>query len=100
MKARCLLFGHKWDGCRCQKCGTIAPAAQHDWDGCVCKRCGAQAAEDSLHDWELIKQESTKSESDEWYGGHFVSMTSVTEVNTYRCRRCGRERQDVHTGIE
>jgi hypothetical protein len=46
-------------------------------------------APDAKHDWELINQESTEIESDEWYGGHFVRMTSVTEINTYRVGTVG-----------
>lgn len=79
---------------RQRACGKLG----HKWDGCVCKICGVEAP-DAKHDWELINQESTEIESDEWYGGHFVRMTSVTEIKTYRCRHCGCERQDVHTGI-
>lgn len=119
MKIKCLLLGHKWNGCVCLRCGKnqhkhhewdgcvcricgeadrLAPDEAHQWDGCRCKKCGAYAP-DARHDWELIKQERTENESDEWYGGHFVTMTTATEVNTYRCRRCGRERQDVSSGF-
>jgi hypothetical protein len=97
----CGKLGHKWNGCVCEICGASNTSAEsniHQWDDCVCKICGAEAP-DAKHDWELINQESTENESDEWYGGHFVRMTSVTEINTYRCRKCGKERQDVHTGI-
>lgn len=86
---------HQWDGCRCKKCGAYAPQEYHDWDVCVCRRCGLQAPESGPHDWELVKCETSESESDEWYGGHFVTMTTVTEERTFRCRRCGCERQDI-----
>jgi hypothetical protein len=33
------LFGHKWNGCKCEKCEKTRDE-QHDWDGCKCKRCG------------------------------------------------------------
>lgn len=100
-QSACSKLGHKWDGCVCEICGARNTSAErdiHQWDDCVCKICGAEAP-DAKHDWELINQKSTEIESDEWYGGHFVRMTSVTEINTYRCRHCGLECQDVHTGI-
>lgn len=45
------LFGHKWDGCKCERCGTVRDK-EHDWDLCqgVCKRCGA--TQQAQHDWE------------------------------------------------
>lgn len=92
----CGKLGHQWNGCVCKTCGVkniFAARDMHQWDYCVCKICGVEAP-DAIHDWELINQESTESESDEWYGGHMVRMTSVTEINTYRCRHCGREYQD------
>lgn len=33
------LFGHKWDGCKCTRCGATRDE-DHDWNGCKCKRCG------------------------------------------------------------
>lgn len=63
------LFGHKWDGCRCTKCGKTRDEdhqwdlckgkckicgktrqPEHDWNGCLCSRCGA--TRDEGHDWD------------------------------------------------
>ena len=33
------LFGHKWSGCKCEKCGKTRDE-QHDWNGCRCTICG------------------------------------------------------------
>ncbi len=35
----CILFGHKWDGCKCLRCGKKRDE-QHDWDGCEYRHCG------------------------------------------------------------
>ena len=35
------VFGHKWNGCKCEKCGKVRDTG-HSWDGCVCKTCGKQ----------------------------------------------------------
>ena len=29
---------HKWDGCKCRKCGKIRDS-YHSWNGCMCERC-------------------------------------------------------------
>ena len=47
MGLKCL-FGHKWDGCKCERCGKLRDE-QHDWEGCKCKRCGK--IRDEQHDW-------------------------------------------------
>ena len=38
------LLGHKWNGCKCSKCGKLRDEA-HDWNGCICKICGKTRAE-------------------------------------------------------
>ncbi len=45
------LFGHKWDGCRCARCG-LQRNEGHDWDLCkgVCLKCGAK--QPPQHDWD------------------------------------------------
>lgn len=42
------LFGHKWDGCKCLKCGKTRDE-EHDWSGCKCRRCGNRR--DEAHNW-------------------------------------------------
>lgn len=34
------LIGHKWNGCKCEKCGKTRDSG-HDWTGRVCRICGA-----------------------------------------------------------
>lgn len=43
------LFGHRWDGCKCKRCGRTREK-KHDWNGCVCRRCGRKRDKD--HDWD------------------------------------------------
>ena len=33
------LFGHKWNGCKCSKCGKTRDEG-HIWNGCTCATCG------------------------------------------------------------
>ena len=35
------LFGHQWNGCKCEKCGKVRDTG-HSWDGCICKTCGKE----------------------------------------------------------
>ena len=35
------LFGHKWDGCKCTKCGKTRDE-QHDWENGRCNICGVK----------------------------------------------------------
>ena len=58
------IFGHKWNGCKCDRCGKIRDE-QHDWDLCKgkCKRCGKTQA--VQHEW-----------------------------NGCKCKKCGKERHD------
>jgi hypothetical protein len=35
----CKLFGHKWQGCKCTRCGETRDTG-HDWRDSKCVRCG------------------------------------------------------------
>ena len=62
------LFGHKWNGCKCSKCGktrdeqhswkgckceACGKTQNHNWDGCKCVNCGI--TRDSQHSWSVVK---------------------------------------------
>jgi len=72
----CKIFGHKWNGCKCEKCGDIIDeghnwsiikgkciekcfvcgkerSVEHKWNGCKCEQCGA--TRDVEHNWSIIK---------------------------------------------
>ena len=71
----CLLF-HKWNGCKCSKCGAIRDK-KHDWNGCTCKRCYKTRQGYELHD---IDDNCTckicgKTDMHSWY--------------ERKCKRCG-----------
>ncbi len=55
MALACYVFGHKWDHCRCSRCGKIRDDSPvniefHDWNGCTCRLCGAKR--DSGHHYQ------------------------------------------------
>ena len=72
------LFGHKWDGCTCSKCGKHRNE-QHDWDLCgeKCKRCGE--LQTPHHEWDgctCSRCNKTRDEQHKWDG--------------CKCVKCGR----------
>ena len=77
-------FGHKWDGCKCSKCGATRDE-QHDWDLCkgICERCGKKQAEQ--HEWDGCKCSrcgKVRDEQHNWDG--------------CKCRKCGKTRDEQH----
>ena len=46
------LFGHKWNGCKCTRCGKIRDEG-HAWNGCTCTICGK--VRDEGHVWKPTK---------------------------------------------
>ena len=78
------LFGHKWNGCKCVRCGAVRDE-QHDWDLCKgkCKRCGKTQAE--RHDWNGCKCESCGAVRDEQH-----------KWNSCKCESCGKVRDEQH----
>jgi len=72
MSLICTILGHKWNLCKCTRCGAIREekhvwdrchgrclvcgttcAVEHKWDGCKCAKCGATRNEG--HDWRGTK---------------------------------------------
>ena len=43
------LFGHKWKGCKCVRCGKVRDTG-HEWNGCTCQYCGLKR--DQGHDYQ------------------------------------------------
>ena len=77
MSLKCL-FGHQWNGCKCDKCGKIRDEG-HVWDLCkgICKRCGKTRAKQ--HDWNGCKCRKCGKTRDE---GH--------NWKNCKCERCGK----------
>lgn len=48
MGIACTFGSHKWDGCKCLRCGKTRDE-EHAWDGCTCTVCGK--TRDEEHDW-------------------------------------------------
>ena len=45
----CIMNGHKWNGCKCSRCGELRDE-QHDWNGCTCRVCGRKLTRTELVD--------------------------------------------------
>ncbi|MEA5047529.1 MAG: hypothetical protein VB034_02850 [Eubacteriales bacterium] len=77
------LFGHKWNGCKCTKCGKTRDE-HHDWNGCICRICGK--TRDENHDWNGCKCRICGKVRDK--GHEFVSVSGSSKT---RCVKCGKE---------
>jgi len=71
-------FGHKWNGCKCSKCGKTRDE-KHEWNGCKCSKCGKER--DEQHDWNGCKCSrcsKTRNEQHDW--------------KELKCWKCGKKR--------
>ena len=103
MKISCL-FGHKWNGCTCSRCGEKRDEGhnwdlcngrcricgkehpvEHDWKGCKCQRCGK--TRDEGHDWDLCNGRCRICGKE-----HPVEHA----WNGCKCTRCGKTRNEGH----
>lgn len=114
MAVKCL-FGHKWNGCKCDKCGTVrdeehtwdmckgvctkcgrTQPERHEWDGCRCRKCGKTRNEG--HEWDLCKgicKKCGKTQPEQHQVSNCVCRLCGKEVHEWSgsiCRRCGKPR--------
>lgn len=82
------LFGHKWDGCKCIKCGKLRNE-NHDWNLCAgkCKKCGRSCNVE--HDWEGCKCKNCGEKDTSFKAQHNFLSISGKCVNV--CSVCGKE---------
>ena len=73
----CLI--HKWDGCKCIKCGYIRDK-NHAWYGCTCNKCGK--VRDKEHIWSV---------HDDKYPSNFKVY-----IERCTCLKCGKYRDEHH----
>ena len=79
MGLKCL-FGHKWNGCKCLKCGK---SRLHVWNGCVCVNCGKE--NHTWNDCKCIMCGETRVNS--YFG--YCKMQSVPGKCQKQCSICG-----------
>ena len=85
------LFGHKWDGCKCSKCGYVRNE-NHKWNGCICSNC--RITRDEKHDWNGCKCSLCNEIRNT---GH--KYEKVEHKCIERCTICGKEKE-VHAFIK
>lgn len=114
------IFGHKWNGCKCTKCGktrdeghdwnfckgvcricgkTRTPS--HRWNGCICADCGKK--QDRGHEWDGCKCRlcgKTRDRDHQWVGCK-CKVCGATRDEGHRwkgckCTRCGKIRNEGH----
>ncbi|MCL2049393.1 MAG: hypothetical protein FWG87_11785 [Defluviitaleaceae bacterium] len=75
------LFGHKWDGCKCSKCGKVRDEG-HNWNGCKCNSCGQTRNEQHNFSKTPNKCEKTCSICNEIRESH--------DLDGSKCISCGK----------
>lgn len=80
------LFGHKWNGCKCDKCGKVRDE-QHDWDLCrgKCNRCGK--TRDEQHDWDGCKCKRCGTTRNT--GHELQTVPGEESTKKMKCMKCG-----------
>ena len=73
MSVLCKMLGHKWDRCKCARCGELRDEG-HEWFGCKCINCGT--VRDKEHIWNYT-------------GGN-------TKFCVAKCSRCGKVQKQPH----
>lgn len=79
MKLLCTIGLHKWEECRCSRCGAQRDT-EHSWNGCQCSVC--KKVRNEGHEWELCYCKICDLENHKW--------------EHCRCRECGKDRDKYH----
>ena len=87
---------HKWQGCKCEKCGRIRDQ-EHEWEGCRCKICGKVN-----HVYEVVHEEYIFGDGCKWDsaqecdGPHcgtwcdsYYKGREARTIRTLKCKYCG-----------
>ena len=100
MNLYCRLVKHKWEHCKCARCGQRRDE-EHVWDGCVCAVCGM--TRDEAHTWTDCKCQKCgkiRNTNHRWNGCkcQICGRTRDEEHNWdgCRCRMCGKTRSEGH----
>ena len=100
---------HKWDGCKCLKCGMVRDR-DHQWNGCTCKTCGKKR--DESHSWDgcVCRICGQKRDRDHvWEGctcgkcgkhrdkGHAFRYEPIDATTCMAvCEKCGHQEKEPH----
>ena len=82
------IFGHKWDGCKCTKCGETRNE-EHNWEGAKCKRCGDMRCEKCGTTKKQLEKESTAQKKQMKKMG-IGMMIFNSSIGFTRCVKCGK----------
>ncbi len=98
----CRVIGHKWEYCKCKRCGALR-LENHRWDDrCVCSICGKKR--DQGHNWYYCKCKTCGRKRDEehkWDDRCVCSICGRKRDQNHswdycRCRVCGQTRDTGH----
>jgi len=84
MTIKCFFGFHKWNDCKCTRCGKHRDK-QHEWDDCKCTRCGKVQ-----HEFDLIE-----SYEEEYVNPIDSGRRRTDEYSIYKCKKCGRTEAEI-----
>ncbi len=87
MNLICRIKGHKWNKCRCARCGETAPEYMdlHQWKGCRCVSCGLVSPSRCTHEWVYDGTHKEGGDPDMNSGNPWDGY----DVDDYHCIHCG-----------
>ena len=119
MGLKCL-FGHKWNGCKCEKCGearderhiwlildgkciekcTICGKERvtHKWDGCKCDQCGK--IRNVEHKWKYCKCNRCGATRDVEHRWNVVNGKDIEKCSICEKERCIANKWSNHHKLE
>ena len=115
--------GHDWNGCKCLICGKVRGTGHdwdgktclskcricgnkrgiwfinegHDWNGCKCRICGQ--VRDAWHNWEFLDENVWEEILGQSVDDYSIGKAIHRSVR-YRCRICGKEKEETETDWE
>ncbi len=92
MNMLCRILGHKWEHCKCSRCGQKRNE-EHVWDGCVCTVCGA--SRDEGHSYEPVPGSYYEFTLGPNYTGH----SELLRNHKLKCSKCGAVKREDHKWV-
>ena len=104
----CKMLGHKWTGCKCDRCGSVRDQ-DHNWYHCACQRCNK--IRDTGHVWKgvncqaCLKVDLKRKECNELQCLHSQFSNdqiedSIAQKCIVRCTYCGRIEFRQHSFVK
>lgn len=93
-KIICRIIGHRWNHCKCERCGTVQNA-NHMWSGCRCSVC--YSVRDQEHQWMGCQCKIChKTRNEEHLFVYANGNGGNAEQHRLSCKRCYAMKNEAH----